>query len=289
MSRIAYVNGQYVPHGSALVHIEDRGYQFADGVYEVVAIWDGRLIDETPHLARLERSLNEIDMALPVTPSALKVIIREVSRRNRVKTGLVYIQVTRGVAPRDHGFPDRSTRPALVVTAKPFDGRAIEARASKGVAIITRHDDRWDRCDIKSIGLLANVLAKQEAREAGAYEAWFVDEEGMVTEGSSSTAWIVTAAGEIVTRHLDQGILPGITRATLINVAAERGLSLVERPFSVAQAKDAKEAFMTSASAYVLPVVTIDGSAVADGRPGPVTLKLREAYFEAVGDTSLRN
>jgi D-alanine transaminase len=279
MSRIAYVNGRYVPHGDAAVHIEDRGYQFADGVYEVVAVRDGEFCDKTGHLDRLDRSLNELRIKPPVGRAALEVILREVARRNGVKNGLVYMQVTRGVFPRNHPFPPESVKSALVVTAK----RAVAqdpVKTAEGIAVISVPDQRWARCDIKTVGLLPNVLAKQQAREAGAYEAWQIDRDGFVTEGSSTNAWIVTRDNELVTRPATNEILRGITRQTLLRVAEKRGLKVVERPFTVEEAQNAKEAFITSASSYVLPVVRVDDRPVGNGAPGEMTLELVEGYIE---------
>jgi D-alanine transaminase len=279
MSRIAYVNGRYVPHRDAAVHIEDRGYQFADGVYEVVAVQDGRLVDEALHLARLERSLGELRIAWPVAPRTLGVIMREVIRRNRVRDGIVYAQVTRGVAPRDHAFP-ATGESSLVVTSR--RGRAAAAKAGEeGVRVITIPDIRWGRCDIKTIGLLPNVLGKQAAREAGAYEAWQVDENGMVTEGTSSNAWIVTEGGELVTRPADNAILNGCTRLVVIDIARREGLRFAERAFSVAEAKAAREAFVTSTTSLVTPVVQIDDKVIANGHPGSVARALRQGYIDS--------
>jgi D-alanine transaminase len=275
MSRIAYVNGGYVPHALAAVHVEDRGYQLGDGVYEVCEVRGGRLIDERRHMERLARSLGELRIAMPLRPSALEVILREIVQRNRVRDGIVYIQVTRGVAPRDHAFPVKAPRPALVVTAKAMPLEARDARAVKGVAVITTPETRWARVDIKSIGLLPNVLAKQQAREAGAFEAWFVDRDGFVTEGSSSNAWIVTNGGTVVTRPADNAILKGVTRALLIDILAREQLAFEERAFSVEEAHAAREAFMTSATTAATPIVAIDGRPVGDGKPGPVALALR--------------
>jgi D-alanine transaminase len=280
MSRIAYVNGRYVPHRGATIHIEDRGYQFADGVYEVCEIWNGRIVDETRHLDRLERSLREISMRLPMARAALKVVIREVVRRNRVRHGLVYLQVTRGVAPRDHAFPPEHTPPAVVLTAKSVVPARGDRLAAEGVGVITLPDGRWSRVDIKSVGLLPNAIAKQKAREAGAREAWFVDRDGFVTEGASTTAWIVTADGTLVTRPNGSDILPGITRITAAEVARRAGLAIAERKFTVAEAKAAREAFMTAASTIVMPIVRIDGEPVADGRPGRVATALRAAFHD---------
>ena len=284
MPRIAYVNGRYVPHRDAAVHIEDRGYQFADGVYEVCEVARGNLMDMTRHLDRLGRSLTELRIDWPMARKALEVVLREVVGRNGVVNGLVYVQVTRGVAGRDFLFP-AATRPALVVTAKKVDPALAEKRAENGIKIITVPENRWDRVDIKSVGLLPNVLAKQKAKEAGAQEAWFVDTEGKVKEGGSSNAWIVTADGVMVTRPADHGILRGITRTTLFDVAKKLGLTIEERGFSVAEAKAAREAFISSATTIAMPVVEIDGSPVANGHPGSVVLSLRQAFFDVAEKT----
>lgn len=280
MSRIAYVNGRYVPHREASVHIEDRGYQFADGVYEVCEVRDAHLIDETRHLDRLERSLRELAIRMPMTRPALRVVLRETIRRNRVRDGLVYLQVTRGVASRDHAFPSADTPPALVLTAKSIPPAKGEKLAAEGVAVITLPDNRWARVDIKSIGLLPNAIAKQKAKDAGAREAWFVDRDGFVTEGSSTTAWIVTKEGALVTRPNGTDILPGITRVTASEVARRAGLGIEERKFTVDEAKAAREAFMTAASTIVMPIVRIDDAPIGDGRPGPIAKNLRAAFHE---------
>jgi D-alanine transaminase len=280
MSRVAYVNGRYVPHADASIHIEDRGYQFADGVYEVCEIFRGWVVDERRHLDRLERSLRELSIRMPVSRAALAIILREVLRRNRVRDGIIYIQVTRGVARRDHVFPSPAVAPALVVTARSIPRIRGERLAEEGVAVITLPDNRWERVDIKSIGLLPNALAKQKAKEAGAREAWFVDPDGFVTEGASTTAWIVTSLGTLVTRPNGTEILPGITRLTAAAVAARAGHKVEERKFTVDEAKEAREAFMTAASTIVMPIVRIDDRPVGDGRPGPVARKLRGAFHE---------
>lgn len=277
MSRIAYVNGRYLPQAEATVHIEDRGYQFADGVYEVIAVHHGRLIDGEGHLDRLDRSLRELRMAWPMARRALGVVLAEMVRRNGIADGMLYLQVTRGVAPRDHAFPAHA-KSSLVVTAKrkpPVD-RAAQA---KGAAVVTVPDIRWKRCDIKTISLIANVLAKQAAKERGAYEAWLVDAEGRVTEGSSSNAWIVTADGDLVTRQLDELILGGITRAAVLKLVREEGIRFVERSFSLAEALAAKEAIATGSTTLVKPIVSIDGNRVGDGKAGPVTLRLLDLYL----------
>lgn len=276
MPRYAYVNGRYLPHAQASVHIEDRGYQFADGIYEVVPVADGRMIDEGPHLDRLERSLAELRIAMPMARRALELIGRELLRCNGVKNGFIYIQVTRGVAPRDHAFP-LNARPALVMTTKRINF-ADQPKFTKGVSVVTTPDIRWARCDIKTVGLLPNCLAKQAAAEAGAYEALQVDSGGNVTEGSSSNAWIVAGDGTLVTRHLSDEILHGVTRRTILAIAVEEGVAFDERPFSVDEALGAREAFVTSASSFVTPVVKIDGKTVGDGAPGPLTTRLLAWY-----------
>jgi D-alanine transaminase len=280
MSRIAYVNGRYVAHRDATVHVEDRGYQFSDGVYEVCEVKGGQLIDERRHIARLARSLDELAIAMPMPAHALGVVLRETVRRNRVRDGVVYIQVTRGVAPRDHAFPAIAPRPALVVTARGIDPLKIEKLADEGIAIITMPDQRWARVDIKSVSLLPNVLAKQAAREQGAREAWLVDRDGYVTEGASSNAWIVSKEGRLVTRPIGHDILRGITRTVLLDVIKEQGLELDERPFTVEEAYAAREAFVTSATQTVMPVVRIDGRPVGNGAPGLIASALRRAYHQ---------
>jgi len=280
MSRIAYVNGRYLRHGDASVHIEDRGYQFADGVYEVFEIWNGKIVDERQHLDRLERSLREMAIAMPVARNALKVIVREIIARNRVGDGLVYLQVTRGVAKRDHVFPPPDTPPALVVTAKITSRVASDKLAEEGASVITVPDNRWDRVDIKTVSLLPNAIARQKAKEAGANEAWFIDADGFVTEGAATTAWIVTKEGTLVTRPDGTGILPGITRRTAAAVANKQGLTVEERKFTVDEALCAREAFMTAASTVVMPIVEIDGKPIANGRPGSIATALRAAFHD---------
>ncbi len=280
MSRIAYVNGRYVRHADAAVSIDDRAFLFADGIYEVIEIFGGRLIDEAAHLERLARSARELRLSLPVGEGALRLILRELVTRNRVTYGHIYLQVTRGAAKRDHFFPKAGTPCALVAFAHSSDRDAAEAKAQAGVKVISLPDIRWKRPDIKSTSLLPNVLAKQQAKDAGAYEAWLVDEDGYVTEGSSSNAWIVDANGVLVTRPADSGILRGITRARLFEIAAAKGLRIEERRFTVDETKTAREAFITGATTLVLPVVAIDGAKIGSGAPGPVALALREAFHQ---------
>ncbi len=277
MFRIAYVNGRYAPFSQAMVHVEDRGYQLADGVYEVFGIIDGRLLDLDAHMERLTRSLHELEISWPMAPRALVVVVNQVVRRNRLSHGIVYVQITRGEAPRDHAFPDDGTEPSVVVTARrrpPFD---LEA-AKSGVAVITVPDERWKRCDIKSISLIPNVLGKQKAKKAGVYEAWMVDEKGFVTEGTSTNAWVVTDDGILVTRHLDKGILPGITRRSVLMVAEKQGIELDERPFALRDLDTVREAFLTSTTSWIKPVVEIDGRPVGDGTAGPFSLELLKLY-----------
>ena len=278
MSRIAYVNGRYLPLAAAMVNVEDRGYQFSDGVYEVCEVRGGRLIDERRHMERLQRSLSELRIAMPMSPASLSVVLHETVRRNRVRWGIVYLQITRGVARRDHAFPPAGTAPSIVATARNLDFAGAERAAAEGVSVVSVLDNRWERVDIKSVSLLPNVLAKQTAREQGAREAWFVDREGRVTEGSSSNAWIVTRDGAVVTRHADRAILEGITRTVVLKVLAAHGLRLEERPFTLDEAHLAREAFITSASQIVLPVVKIDGRPVGNGSPGLVATALRQDF-----------
>ena len=278
MSRIAYVNGRYLPHRDAMVHVEDRGYQFADGVYEVCEVRDASIVDERRHMARLQRSLSELRIRMPMSLSALSVVLHETIRRNRVRNGLVYLQMTRGVARRDHAFPPPQTAPSVVVTARSLDRGKREIEARDGVSVITMPDNRWARVDIKSVSLLPNVLAKQAAREQGAREAWLVDDKGFVTEGASANAWIVTSDGKVVTRPADHAILRGISRTVLLDVIAALGLALEERPFTVAEAYAAREAFVTAASQIVLPVIRIDGCPIGNGHPGLIATELRREF-----------
>jgi D-alanine transaminase len=278
MSRIAYVNGRYLPLRQAMVHVEDRGYQFGDAVYEVCEVRQGRLIDERRHLGRLKRSLDELQIKLPMSPVALGIVLREVIARNRIGYGIVYLQVSRGVARRDHAFPTPEVPPSVVVTARPLNARRNEALAAAGIAVASVPDNRWGRVDIKTTGLLPNVLARQAAIAQGARDAWFVDKDGMVTEAASANAWIVTQAGRVVTRPADHGILKGITRTVLFDVIKAQGLSVEERTFTLLEAYAAREAFVTAASQIVLPVVRIDGHAIGEGKPGPVATALRRAF-----------
>lgn len=280
MSRWAYVNGRYVPHATARTHVEDRGMQFSDGVYEVIAVVGGELVDATLHYERLDRSLSALEITAPMRRAPLEAVLREVARRNRVTEGIVYLQVNRGVAPRNHAFP-RDARPSMVVTARRGQPASSPALV-EGVRVITIPDIRWRRRDIKSVSLLANVLAKQAAAQDGAFEAWQVDEDGMVTEGSQSNAWMVETDGAVVTRPPSHDILTGITRTRLIDLARRDGITVIERAFTPREAARAREAFLTSTSSFVVPVVQIDDAVVANGRPGAVTERLRALYLDFV-------
>jgi len=281
--RVAYVNGRYLPHTGAGVHIEDRALQLGDGIYEVAGISNGRLIDEEPHLDRMERSLREIGMGMPMGRAALKLVMREMVRRNRIRDGLLYMQVSRGAVRRDHPIPDIVPRPTLIMTARAQDVEASRKKLKEGIGVITRPDQRWARRDIKTVQLLPNLLAKTDARKAGAYEAWLVDGEGFVTEGASTNAWIVDADNHVVTRQLSHDILPGVTRRVILEAAAAAGQPIVERKFTVAEALKAREAFLSSATGAALPVVKIDGAMIGDGTPGPLTRRIHMLYAQKAG------
>lgn len=282
MTRQVYVNGAYLPYRDATIHVEDRGLQFADSVYEVFEIWNGVLVDATRHIARLLRSLNELAIAAPRTEASLRLIFSEVIRRNRVRHGLLYVQVTRGVAPRDFLPPNDALDPTIICFARRLNPDAREQLANAGIAVITMDEMRWARCDIKTVMLLPAVLAKQEAARHGAKEAWFIDHNGYVTEGASSNAWIVTSEGELQTRSLGREILPGITRHGVIDGLRNLGLTLKLEAFSRTDALAASEAFITSATGTVMPVVKIDGHVIGSGKPGPITRDLRARFHEFV-------
>ncbi len=286
MSRVAYVNGLYCPLGAASIHIEDRGYQFSDAVYEVILVASGKLIDCIAHLDRLDRSLGEVQMLRPLSRKSWRIILEEMINRNRLKNGILYIQVSRGVAPRDHVFPQTQIDPALVVTAKRLDFDLMKVRQREGVPVITATDIRWGRPDIKSTSLLANVLAKEEARKAGAYECWLLDKQGYITEGTASNAWIVRN-DILVTRNTGHSILSGVTRNVVLQIARDLGLAVEERPFMLEEAKKADEAFMTGTTTFVTPVTTLDGEKIASGAPGPVTEQLRDSYWAIINGQSL--
>ena len=281
MTRIVYVNGRYLPYGEAGVHVEDRGFQFADSIYEVCEILGGRLVDEARHMERLERSLGELAIPMPMSRAAIGQIMRQIVRRNRVTTGLLYLQVSRGAAPRDFSIPPGGLKPTFVCLARRLDGEKREARANAGISVSTMPDIRWGRCDIKTVMLLPAVLAKEAAARAGSYEAWLVDPDGFVTEGASSNAWIVDKAGTLITRPTGNAILPGVTRRTLLDLLIRENIPFEERPFKVEDARNAREAFITSASGTVMPVVAIDGAPIGNGHPGSLTLSLRSNFHHA--------
>lgn len=278
MTRAIYVNGRYRPYAEAAVHVEDRGFLFADAIYEVIEVRDRRLTDPTRHLTRLDRSLAAIGIAPPMSRPALLAIIGETVARNRVRDGIVYLQISRGAGPRDFALPAEDVPATVVCLARSQRRSNYDALAEVGIAVKTMPEVRWANSDIKTVMLLPAVLAKAAAKSEGAREAWFVDAEGNVTEGASSNAWIVSATGDLVTRQLDNRILPGVTRATAIDVADILSLKVVERPFSVTEAAGAREAFITSATNTVMPVVRIDNYAIGDGRPGPVARELRRRF-----------
>jgi D-alanine transaminase len=279
--RIAYVNGRYLPHGYACVHIEDRALQLGDGIYEVFNILNGQPLDEEGHLDRMERSLRELGMPMPIGRAALKLVTREMIAKNRMPNGFLYLQVTRGAVKRDHIPPVDGPRPTLIMTMRLQDVAGLKQRFEKGIGVSTQPDIRWGRRDIKTVQLLPNLMAKQAAKKAGAFEAWLVDEEGYVTEGSSTNAWIVDADGAIITRDLSNAILPGVTRKIMLQAAHEAQMKVVERKFTVAEALAAKEAFLSSATGAAIPVVAIDGHRIGNGTPGPVTTRVRELYAAA--------
>lgn len=279
MARIAYVDGAYTPKSQAAVSIEDRGFQFADAVYEVWSVFEGRLADLSGHLDRLERSLGELSIPMPMSRQALLVVLKEVVRRNKVLNGMVYLQISRGVAPRDHFFPENPV-PTVVITAKPVDFHAADQKAEAGIKVIAVPDNRWGRCDIKTVGLLPNCMAKEQARSLGATEVFYYDRDGLVTEGGSSNAYMVTQDGEILTRDLQANILGGVTRLNLIAIANSLGITVREKAFTVEEAKSARELFVTAATALIMPVVQIDDRIIGNGKPGDIVTRLRKAYIE---------
>jgi D-alanine transaminase len=276
--RIAYVNGRYLRHGSAGVHIEDRALQLGDGIYEVSSVEQGLPTDEELHLDRMERSLRELGMPMPIGRAALKIVMREMIARNGMQDGFLYLQVTRGAVKRDHVPPADPPRPTLIITMHAQDKAGLARRMEKGIAVLTQPDIRWGRCDIKTVQLLPNLLAKQAAKQAGAFEAWLVDKDGYVTEGASTTAWIVADDGTVITRDLSNAILPGVTRRIMLDAMGEAQITIVERKFTVAEAKTAKEAFISSATGAAVPVVAIDGQTIGNGAPGPLTSRIRALY-----------
>jgi len=285
LDQIAYVNGSFVPMADAKVSVLDRGFLFADGIYEVAAVLDGKLIDNESHLARLKRSVGEIALELPETLERIQEIQRELIARNNLVHGMVYLQVTRGAdSGRDFAFPKNAIKPTLVMFVTVKDIVNLPS-AKTGIGVITVPDIRWERRDIKSVALLAQVLAKQAAAQAGAGEAWMI-EDGKITEGGSSSAFILTKDDVLITRNNSKAILPGCTRKAVVALAEERQLRVEERAFTVEEALAAKEAFITSATLFVQPVVTIDGKPVANGKPGPMTDRLREIYIDFARKTA---
>ena len=277
MSRISYIDGVYQPLNMPGILVEDRGYQFADGVYEVCAIRGGKLLDEARHLDRLDYSLAALDMPPPMSRAALQQVMRETLRRNRVRDGILYMQVSRGVAPREHMFnPD--LKPVLVITARPIAADRRAQIMKKGISVVSVPDQRWARCDIKSISLLPNVLARQSARNAKVQEAWQIDGQGMVTEGAATNAWIVDAKGVLRTRPASHEILNGIVRQVLLDCVADLGMRFEEKPFSLKEALAAKECFSTASTMSVFPVIEIDGQKIGAGKPGEVAKMLSDAY-----------
>jgi D-alanine transaminase len=279
MSRIAYVDGAYRAHSEAFVHIEDRGFQFADAVYEVWSVFDGRLADLTAHLARLERSLGQLRIDMPMPKASLIVVLNEVIRKNHIREGLVYLQISRGVAPRDHFFPIVPVKPTLVITAKMVDRNLANSKALKGISVMSAPDNRWGRCDIKTVGLLPNVLGKQAARDKGCQDVIFVDAEGFVTEAGAANVYMVSHEGEIKTRSLRANILPGVTRISLLEILRETGHDVSEGAFSLEEAKAAKEVFISAATSFVMPIIAIDGKPIGEGVSGPIALDLRNQYI----------
>lgn len=285
MPRIAYVNGAYVRVSEAVVSVEDRGYQFADAVYEVWSVFGGRLADLDGHLNRLERSLRELGIAMPMARASLLIVLEEMVRRNHIAEGMVYLQVSRGVAPRDHVFPG-GIKPSIVITAKPVDRDVAARKAEAGIKAVSMPDIRWGRCDIKTVGLLPNVLGKQAAKEQGAGEVIFVDRDGYVTEGGSTNVYMVGNDGVIRTRDVKANILAGVTRLNLLSVIAESGLEIREDAFTLDEAKAASEVFVTAATSLVLPVIAIDNHSIGTGMPGPVASSLRDSYIDKARRTA---
>jgi D-alanine transaminase len=281
--RIAYVNGRYLPHGAAGVHIEDRALQLGDGIYEVVSVIGGVLLDEAYHLDRMERSLRETGIGMPMGRPALGLVMREMVARNRLPNALLYIQVTRGAVKRDHVPPKDLPRPTLILTLRAQDMAGLAQRMEKGIAVASQPDIRWGRCDIKTVQLLPNLMAKQAARKAGGFEAWLVDADGFVTEGASTNAWIVDKDGAVITRDLSNAILPGVTRRVMLEAMQQSQIRFVERKFTIAEALAASEAFISSATGAAMPVVEIDGHKIGSGTPGPLTRRIHDVYAAQSG------
>jgi D-alanine transaminase len=276
MQKISYVNGKYMPHNKCYVHIEDRGYQFADGIYEVLSVKDSVILNKEIHFKRLLRSLNELAIKLPINENAINIIIKELMRRNKRQNCTIYLQITRGVAPRRHDFPSHNNS-SLVITISNLK-KPLDTNLSHGVTVITGPDNRWQRCDIKSIALLANILSKQLASSKGCYETWLFDADNNITEGSSSNSFIVTSDNIIVTHPATNNILGGVTREVIIELALKNNFKLVQRKFSVSEAIKAKEAFLTSTTNGIMPVIKIDDHVIGSGMPGAISQGLRSLY-----------
>ncbi len=285
MSRIAFVNGEYLPFEKSKVHIEDRGYQFADGVYEVFAVMNGMLVDYDAHLSRLIRSLSEINIKIPLSKRSLFIHISNIIKQNYVSNGLVYLQITRGVASRDFKFP-KNIKSSLVIIAKNISMNIYEDTFKKGITVSTTNDIRWKRVDIKSLNLLPPVLAKQAASELGSQESWMIDQDGFITEGSSSNAWIYID-NLLITRPSTNSILSGITRGTLIRGLKKRKIKYKEKKFNLNDIKGASEAFITSATQHVMPVIKIDKIKIGKGIPGPKASEFKSAYMESLKLTEI--
>jgi D-alanine transaminase len=277
MSQITYLKGRFLPHEEAYVHVEDRGFLFADGIYDFVLVHRGKMVNLEGHLDRIDYSLGEMEIRWPMPRKELVDVFAEAIRRNALGEGFVYLQVTRGVAPRNHAFPREEVSPTVLVIARHVPFPTLE-EARSGAKVITVPDQRWKRCDIKSIAILPNALAREKAVRAGTDEAWMYDEEGFITEGPACNAWIVTAEGELLTRQLDQAILSGVTRRMLLGVCRDNGVRFAERRFTVDEAKAAREAFWTNSPTLIRPVVQIDDTVIGDGKGGPFTLRLLDAY-----------
>jgi D-alanine transaminase len=287
VTRFVYVNGAYLPYASAGVHVEDRGFQFGDAVYEVCRVRGGRLKGEERHMARLARSLSELGIEAPMSPAALANVMRQTVVKNRVRDGLVYLQVTRGAGPRDFIYPGPEVSRTVVCLARSLSPANLDANAGKGIAVMTMPDIRWGRCDIKTVMLLPACLAKNAAQRDGAKEAWLIDEKGFVTEGASSNAWIIGQDGIVITRPTAPDILAGVTRATLLDLLRQEGVAFAERPFRLEEALAAREAFVTSASNTVMPVVKIDTTMIGNGHPGELTLRLRSKFQHFADNSSV--
>jgi D-alanine transaminase len=282
LPRISYLNGEYLPHEKATVPIEDRGLQFSDAVYEVVSFFNGQPLDLKPHMDRLRNSLEFLSIAAEVKDQQFLEIIERLIARNNISTGIVYIQITRGVAPRDHAIPEGPLTPTVIATTRPLDMEAIRERLQNGVKIIVVKENRWAHPNVKSTSLLGNVLAKEMATKKKAYEAVYLGRDGNLTEGTASNLWIVNNEGVLVTCKTDGKILPGITRLAVVDALSGAVKGIEERPFALTELKTAREVFLTSTTSFVMPVVNVDGEIIGEGRPGPVTKILQKAYWEYI-------